>query len=82
MIRKSIRFDRLNLYLTDLSWTDRCACRRQYRTLRIAMYAPQDSPYANNGMYQGCYGLSRTEARQYLVAFYREVSHMTYLSEK
>ena len=75
-------FHRFNLYLTDLSWPDRCACRRHYRILRIAMYAPQNSPYAKHGMYQGCYGMHRVDARRFLRDFYNEISQMSYIGSK
>lgn len=71
-----------NLHLLDLDLADRCAVRRQYRILRIAIYAPQSSEYAVNGMYQGCYGMDREQAKQALWAFYSEVSYAAYLGSK
>ncbi len=72
----------MNLYETDLTLADRAACRRQYRTLRIAMYAPTTSPHGRLGVYQGSYGMTREEAKNFLMDFYREVSWHQYIGEK
>lgn len=66
----------------DLDAPDRCAMRRQYRSLRLVMYAPQSSPYAANGMCQGWYGKSRDEAREFLAALYKEVAWHNYVGSK
>ena len=66
----------------DLRLVDRIAMRSQYRRLRMALYAPQSSEYATNGMYQGHYGMPRHEAKGFLSDFYSEVSMSTYESEK
>lgn len=66
----------------DLDPIDTAAARRHYRILRIAIYAPQRSIYAHDTMYQGCYGLSREEAKQFIADFYDEVSHRAYLGSK
>jgi hypothetical protein len=73
---------RVNLFESDLSVADKCAARRQYRTLRLAMYAPQSSEYAVNGMYQGCYGHDRDGAREIIRNYYTTLSWLTYLGSK
>jgi hypothetical protein len=66
----------------ELSVADKCAARRQYRTLRIAMYVSQSSPYSEKGMYQGCYGMDREEAKQFIYKFYCELAWHDYLGSK
>jgi hypothetical protein len=70
----------VNLWETDLDLEDRCAARRQYRTLRLVIYAPQSS--GRGEMYQGCYGMSREDAKRFLRQFYLQVSWYTYLGSK
>jgi len=72
----------VNLYDLELDAADRCAARRQYRTLRIAVYAPQSYTGPDRQSYQGCYGMERDEARDFIAAFYREVSWKSYLGSK
>lgn len=66
----------------DLDQADRCYARRAYRILRIAVYAPQSSPHARHGMYQGCYGMDRDEAATFVRDFFAEVAWTTYLGSK
>jgi hypothetical protein len=73
---------RFRLTELDLSAADRCAARRQYRTLRIAQYAPQTSPFARDGMYQGHYGMGRDQAKAFIRGFYEEVSWREYVGSK
>ena len=74
--------NKLNLFDTDLSVEDKCAARRQYRTLRLTMYAPQSSPYAKNGMSQGHCGYSRNAAKEVVSQYYRTISWLSYLGTK
>ena len=68
--------------LWDLDLRERVAVRRQYRTLRIAIYAPQSSEHATNGMLQGFYGMTRHEAKVFLMKFYVEIAAHRYLGSK
>lgn len=68
--------------LDKLTKEDRAACRRQYKILRIAIYAPQTYTGPDRESYQGCYGLDRQEAKQALFAFYSDLSWLTYLGSK
>lgn len=68
--------------MLDLDLEDRCAARRQYRTLRIAMYAPQSYTRPDRPSYQGCYGMDRDEAKKFLSDFYKVVSWKTYMGSK
>lgn len=81
-LRRVQRWGKVNLFESDLSLADRCAARRQYRTFRLAMYAPQSSEYAKSGMYQGCNGFSRPVAKRIIGEFYRDLSWHTYIGEK
>lgn len=63
----------------DLDLVDRCAARRQYRILRIAIYAPDG---AQGDRFHGHYGLSREEAKGRIFDFYVDVAWMTYLGSK
>lgn len=73
---------RRNLFETDLELIDRCAARRHYRILRLAIYAPISYTGWDRPSYQGCYGMDRDEAKAYIRAFYGEVSWKTYLGSK
>ena len=73
---------KVHLWNLELDLADRCAARRQYRSIRIVMYAPQSSPYAANGMCQGWYGKSREEAKRFIYDFYQEVAWLEYLGSK
>ena len=79
-MRIKLRGNTAHLY--DLELIDRVAMRSQYRRLRMAMYAPQSSPYAAHGMYQGCYGMNTDEAKLFLYKFYHEISMSTYEGSK
>lgn len=68
--------------MEDLNLADRCAMRRQYRDLRIAIYAPQSYTGPDRESYQGCYGMSRERAKEFLIRFYREVAWHQYLGSK
>lgn len=68
--------------LDELTKEDRSACRRQYKILRIAVYAPQTYTGPTNSCYHGYYGLDREEAKQALFAFYSNLSWLTYLGSK
>ena len=57
-----------NLYDTDLDLAERCAARRQYRILRIAMYGDIEYTGWDRPAYQGCYGLDRDEAKKRIAA--------------
>lgn len=67
-------------HLYELDLADRCAMRRQYRTLRLVIYAPQSSGYTP--MLQGCYGLSREEAKVILREFYTQIDWNLYIGSK
>ena len=71
-----------NLYDTDLDLAERCAARRQYRILRIAMYGDIEYTGWDRPAYQGCYGLDRDEAKKRIAEFYDEVSWMSYIGSK
>ena len=66
----------------DLDLIDRCAARRHYRILRIAMYAPQSYTGPDRPCYQGCYGMERKDAKEFIWYFYDEVSWKSYLGSK
>ena len=68
--------------LDDLSKEDRAACRRHYKILRIAIYAPMTFTGPDRESYQGYYGLDRQEAKQVLFAFYSHLSWLSYLGSK
>ena len=68
--------------LDELSAADRATIRRWYRTLRIAIYAPQSSEYAKDGMFQGAYGLGREEVRDLLGKIAIEVDWHIYMGSK
>jgi hypothetical protein len=70
------------LWNTDLDLAERCAARRQYRILRIALYAPQCSEYSRTGMFQGAYGMTRDDAKKRIMDYYLDVSWYTYLGSK
>lgn len=73
---------RVMLSNLDLDLIDRCAARRHYRILRIAMYAPQSYTGPDHPCSQGHYGMSRSEAKEFIWNFYSEVSWLTYLGSK
>lgn len=66
----------------ELDLADRCAVRRQYRSLRIAVYASQKYTGLTQPACQGWYGMSRDDARQFLAAFYQQVAWANYLGSK
>lgn len=68
--------------LWELSERDRAVLRRHYRVLRMAIYAPQGTPWAERGMCQGWYGLSREEAKAKLVSYWAEVDEAYYIGSK
>lgn len=68
--------------LDELTKEDRAACRRQYKILRIAVYAPQTYTGPDRPCYQGCYGKDRQEAKTFLFDFYAMISWLTYLGSK
>jgi hypothetical protein len=73
---------RVRLAHLDLDERERCAIRRHYRDLRLAIYAPQSSEYAWNGMYQGCYGMDRDEAKVFLWDYWTTIADHVYLGTK
>lgn len=75
-------FIRMNLSELDLDVTERCAARRQYRSLRIAVYAPQSYTGPDHPSCQGFYGMSRHDARNFIGKFYRELAWLMYLGSK
>lgn len=68
--------------LDELDLADRCAARRQYRILRIAVYANQEYTGSDKPAYQGCYGMDREPARAFLHAFYSQLSWANYIGSK
>lgn len=72
----------INMVMTDLDPVDRCAMRRHYRDLRIAVYAPQSYTGPDRQSYQGCYGMGRTEAKEFLAKHYGELAWHQYLGSK
>ena len=73
---------RRNLHETDLTLEDRCAARRHYRILRIAIYGDIAYTGWDRPALQGCYGLERDEAKKRIRDFYGDVSWNTYLGSK
>lgn len=71
-----------NLVDSDLSLADRCAARRQYKTLRLAMYANIEYTGWDRPAYQGCYGMDRDAAKKFIRDYYAQVSWADYLGSK
>lgn len=66
----------------DLTSEDEAAIRRFYRTVRIAVYANQAYTGPDRTCYQGCYGMSRDEAKRWIEPFAAKLSELTYLGSK
>lgn len=70
----------------DIDPEDRAALRRFYRKVRIAVYANSEylaeGPQPPESCYQGCYGMDRGAAREWIEKIADELNWLTYLGSK